>query len=76
MFFKDATKKCQVVRQVTDNGIRRCLKPATVILIRNMADATVVCPDCARALAIEILDSVPGGRLDVDVLTSKRRVRG
>ena len=78
MFCKDAEKRCQAVTKITDQGVHRCLNPANVCLVTNSPDGNPVtlCPDCARKLAIEILDSVPAGRLDADVMTAKRQVRG
>lgn len=66
MYFpKVGQAKCRVVKKVTDRETFRCLKPATVALIHNTPEPIVICPDCARALAQEIADSVPGGKREV-----------
>lgn len=64
MFHASSTAKCRVVKKVTDKETFRCLKTATVSLVLNTPEPLVLCLDCARELAKEILDSVPGGRRD------------
>lgn len=63
MFTKIPNKKCRVMKEITDHGIVRCLKPASVVLALNLPEDNMVmlCPDCARELAKEIIDSVPDG---------------
>jgi hypothetical protein len=56
--------KCRVVKKVTDRETFYCLKPIAVILVRHTPEPIVVCADCARELAKEIIDSVPGGPSD------------
>ena len=76
MFFKDALRKCQVVTRITDErGAERCLKVATVTLALHTPDPVCLCLDCARALAIEILDSVPGGKHDAERVLAVRKAR-
>lgn len=77
MFVEGCNRKCQVVVKLTDAGKVFCLKPATVVIAFKMpgGDLGVMCPDCARELAKELVDSVPGGRLDVDLVTIKRKGR-
>jgi hypothetical protein len=76
MFFTDAPRKCQVVTRISEkNGAARCLKPAPVLLALHTPDPLVVCLDCARKLAIEILDSVPGGKHDVKRVLAERKAR-
>lgn len=65
MFDARATKKCRVVKKITDRNVFRCLKPATVFLINHTPELTELCLDCARELAKEIAESVPDGRRDV-----------
>jgi hypothetical protein len=74
MFTKDSLRKCQVLKKVTKRGMFRCLKPATVILVWNTPDGNplMLCPDCARELVKEIVDSAPGGERDVDVFLARR----
>lgn len=78
MFAKNLIGSCQVARKLTDNGQILCLKPATVALLFKLpgADVTFVCPECARELAKEIVDSVPGGRLDADVVSAAQKRKG
>jgi hypothetical protein len=64
MFHEKSTAKCRVVKKVTDSGTFYCLKPATVSLVLNSPEPLVLCMECARALAKEIIDSVPGGSRD------------
>lgn len=67
MYFEQANqRKCRVVKKITDRGTFRCLKPATVALALNAPEPMVLCLDCARELAKEILDSVPGGPRDAN----------
>jgi hypothetical protein len=66
MFDSKATKKCRVVKKITERGVFRCLQPATVFLIRHTPEPYAVCVNCARELALEIMESVPGGRRDVN----------
>ena len=81
MFFKEPPaskqRKCQSVARITDEATYLCLQPATVCLTPGFQDDCVLlmCLDCAHKLAIEILESVPGGRLDAAVLTAKRKAR-
>jgi hypothetical protein len=58
--------KCRVVKKVTDQETFYCLKPVSVVLVLNIPnlDAVVLCLDCARELAMEIIDSTPGARYD------------
>lgn len=65
MYNAKITAKCRVVKTVTDRETFRCLKPATIVLIRHTPEPIVMCSDCARELAKEIVDSVPGGKCDV-----------
>jgi len=55
--------KCRVVKKVTDRQTFYCLKPAAVVLT-HAPEPLVMCLDCARELAKEIVDSTPSGRLD------------
>ena len=77
MFYAESKTKCRVVKKITDREVFRCLKPATVSLILHAPEPMVLCLDCARELAKEILDSVPGGRRDITarVLTVEPEVR-
>ena len=78
MFFQKVpeTRQCKVVTRISDErGAEQCLKPATVILVLNAPDPVVVCLDCAHKLAIEILDSVPGGKHDACRVRAERRGR-
>lgn len=65
MFDSTAAKKCRVVKKVTESGVFRCLKPATVFLILNVTEPMALCLDCACELGKEIAESVPNGRRDV-----------
>ncbi len=65
MLIKTPSRKCRVVKKITDRETFRCLKPASVVLINNTPEPIMLCPDCARELAKEIIDSVPEGRRDV-----------
>lgn len=74
MFMKDSSRNCQVVKRITEEHGAECrLKRATVVLYLDVPDPTFVCLDCARELAKEILDSVPGGRADIDRITAERK---
>jgi len=65
MYFTQQNQpKCKVVKKVTDRDTFRCLKPATVALFLHTPEPIVLCADCARELAKEIVDSVPGGKCD------------
>ena len=64
MYFEKAVPKCNVVKKITDRQTSYCLKPATVLLHLKTPDPIVLCLECARELAKEILDSVAGGRWD------------
>jgi hypothetical protein len=78
MFFQEVpkTRQCQVVARITDaRGAERCLKPATVVLALHTPEPILVCPDCARELAKEILDSVPGGKYDAERARAEREAR-
>jgi hypothetical protein len=78
MFVKESGGKCRVVRSFSSNGeLVYCLKPAQVVVSFTMPDGkpVVICPGCARELAKELVDSVRGGRLDVDVLSPIRKGR-
>jgi hypothetical protein len=57
-------QKCRVVKKVTDRKTFYCLKPASVVLVLNTPDPLVLCLDCARELAKDIIDSTPGARHD------------
>jgi hypothetical protein len=62
------------VTRITDKrGAEKCLKPATVVLMLSTPEPLSVCLDCARKLAIEILDSVPGGKHDVERVRKAQR---
>jgi len=65
MFYPKNSSKCRVVKKITDRETFRCLKPATVLLILNTPEPITLCLDCARDLAREIQESVPGGRREV-----------
>jgi hypothetical protein len=65
MYHAKAAKPCRVVKKITDRAVFRCLKPATVILVRHTPKFLAICSDCARELAKEICESVPGGLRDV-----------
>jgi hypothetical protein len=57
--------KCRVLKKVTDQQTFYCLKPASVVLMGTPSlEPLVLCLDCARELAKEIIDSTPGARLD------------
>jgi|GEM_PF-3760445 hypothetical protein len=58
--------KCRVIKKITDRETFYCLKPASVVLAVNVpnCDPLVLCLDCARELAKEIIDSTPGARGD------------
>jgi len=76
MFLKDAPRKCQVVTRITDErGAECCRKPASVLLVLHTPEPVLVCPDCARKLAIEILDSVPGGKHDAERILAEKKGR-
>lgn len=76
MFVKDAPRKCQVVTRITEErGAEYCLKPATVLLLLHTPEPFVVCLDCARELAKEILDSVPGGKFEIKGVRVDRKGR-
>ena len=78
MFFQDVpeTRQCQVVTRITEgSGAELCLKPATVVLVLRTPEPIVVCLDCARELAKEILDSVPGGKHDAERARAERKAR-
>lgn len=78
MFFQDVpkTRQCQVVTLFTEErGAERCLKPATVLLVLRTPEPIVVCLDCAREIAKEILDSVPGGKYDAERARAEREAR-
>jgi hypothetical protein len=64
MFHPNSPATCQVIRKVTDRETFRCLKPATVVVGLNTPEPIVLCLNCARELAKEIIDSVPGGKRD------------
>ena len=66
MFHAKSTAKCRVVKKITDTETFRCLKPANVVLVLNTPEPLVLCLDCARELAKEIVDSVAGGRRDAE----------
>jgi hypothetical protein len=55
----------------------RCLKPSTVMLLLTTPDIEPLSirPDCARELAKEIVDSVPGRRRDADRVIAARKER-
>lgn len=55
---------CKVVKKVTEHNTFRCLKPVVVFLVNNTPEPVGLCLDCARELAKEIMDSVPGGKRD------------
>ncbi len=80
MFCADVIRKCQVVKKITDQDIVRCLKPSNVILVLNTptpdGDPLIMCLDCARKLAKEILDSVPSGKGDIARQTKRSARRG
>lgn len=63
MYCKTVTK-CRVVKKITDEGLVLCLKPARVVSVLNTPDMDVLalCLGCARELAKELIDSVPGGK--------------
>ena len=75
MFHRTKTATCRVVTNVTDQETFLCRKPVSVILINHSPDPIALCLDCARELAKEILDSVPGGRLDSGRLKAARAAR-
>lgn len=62
--FPNAVPKCRVVKKVTNAATFYCLKPATVVLTTSVEQPLVLCLDCARELAHEILESVPNGKRD------------
>lgn len=64
MYNSKATGACQVVRKVTDQNTFLCLKPVRVVLVNWVPQPAAICEGCARELAKEIIDSVPGGPRD------------
>lgn len=75
MFDESCNRGCQVVLRITDTGRVLCLRPATVIVLFKLPGGNLglMCPDCARELAKELIDSVPGGRLDVNTMALPKR---
>lgn len=73
MFLNESRRECQVVTRITLRGAKFCRKPTNVVLNRvpDPSFPVVMCLECARKLAIEILDSVPGGKLDVDLILAE-----
>jgi len=64
MFHPKSPAKCRVVKKVTDQNTFYCLKPAQVSVALHTPEPLVLCLDCARELAKEVIDSVPGGGRD------------
>ncbi len=76
MFMKDAPRNCRVVKRITEeHGAECCLKLATVVLHLHVPDPVILCLDCARELAKEILDSVPGGKWDLERVLAEQSGR-
>jgi hypothetical protein len=64
MFHESSPAKCRVIQRITDYGVFYCSKPAQASLAIHSPEPIVLCLDCARELAKEIIDSTPGGRRD------------
>ena len=69
MFLEKPTAKCRVVQKVTESGTFYCLRPAHIFLISNSPEPLVLCVECARELAKEIIDSFHSGSRDANLRT-------
>lgn len=65
MFHEKLTAKCRTIMKITDRGTFYCNKPAHIVIVGFQEyDPIILCPDCARELTKQLIDSVPGGRRD------------